>query len=125
LLDGFVILVLDDTDDSLRMMHILLSGEGATVTTAVNGEGGLRRARDAEFDLIISDISMPVMDGYEFLQNLRASLPRYANVPAIALTGFGRKEDVGQAHRAGFTTHLTNPLDFDHLLRLARIALRK
>jgi len=66
-----------------------------------------------------------VMDGYEFLQNLRASHPRFANVPAIALTGFGREEDVARARQVGFTTHLTKPLDFDHLSRLARVALRR
>jgi len=124
-LSGARILVVEDTEDSLEMLRILLSGEGATVTTAGNGGEGLRLAKDAEFDLIISDISMPVMDGYEFLKNLRASFPRYVSVPAIALTGFGREEDVERARQVGFTTHLTKPLDFDHLLRLARVTLRR
>jgi two-component system CheB/CheR fusion protein len=107
------------------MLRILLSLEGALIKTAADGKEGLRRAKEAEFDLIISDISMPVMDGYEFLKNLRESRPRYAQVPAIALTGFGREEDVERAHQAGFTTHLTKPLKFDHLLRLASVTLRK
>src|SRR5262245_44724482 len=107
------------------MLRILLSGKGATVETAVNGEEGFKLTKDAEFDLIISDISMPVMDGYEFLKKLRDDRPQYANVPTIALTGFGREEDVERARRAGFTTHLTKPLDFKHLLRLAYVTLRK
>jgi len=115
----------DDTPDSLAMLDALLTGEGARVETAANGKEALKLAAGAEYDLIVSDISMPEMDGYEFLQTLRASQPRYLNIPAIALTGFGREEDTEKARRAGFTTHLTKPLDFDHLLQLARVTLRK
>lgn len=124
-LSGARILVVDDSQDSLEMLRFLLIGEGATVTTATNGAEGLQIARAGEFDLIISDISMPVMDGYDLLKNLRAAELRYASIPAIALTGFGRTEDVERARLAGFTTHLTKPLDFDHLLRLARGTLQK
>jgi two-component system CheB/CheR fusion protein len=122
---GARVLIMDDSQDSLEMLRLLLTFEGAVVTTAVNGEEGLRLARREEFDLIVSDISMPMMDGYDFLKNLRAEQLRYASVPAIALTGFGRDEDVKRAQQAGFTTHLTKPLDFDRLLQLARGALRK
>jgi two-component system CheB/CheR fusion protein len=90
----------------------------------LSGAEGLDAASVSEFDLIISDISMPEMDGYEFLQALRAK-PRYGETPAIALTGFGRDEDVEQALEAGFTTHLTKPLDFDNLVKLACITLRR
>lgn len=124
-LPGARILVVDDSQDSLEMLSFLLVNEGAMVTTATNGKEGLQIARDAEFDLIISDISMPVMDGYDLLKNLRTDQRRYASIPAIALTGFGRDEDVERARQAGFTTHLTKPLDFDHLLRLARGTLQK
>ncbi len=124
-LSGARILVVDDSQDSLEILRSLLSDEGAEVKTARNGEEGLRMGKDAEFDLIISDISMPVMDGYEFLKNLRESRPRYANIPAIALTGFGREEDVESARQAGFTIHLTKPLDIDQLLWLAWVMLQK
>ena len=63
------------------------------------------------------------MDGYEFLRKLITD-QRYKKTPAIALTGFGREEDVERARAAGFTTHLTKPIDFDHLLTLARVTLR-
>jgi two-component system CheB/CheR fusion protein len=124
-LAGANILIVDDTQDSLAMLDALLTGEGARVETAANGEEALKLTAGTEYDLIISDISMPEMDGYEFLQKLRAGRPHYLKIPAIALTGFGREEDAEKARRVGFTTHLTKPLDFDQLLQLARVALRK
>jgi two-component system CheB/CheR fusion protein len=123
-LTGARILVVDDTQDSLNMLRVLLTDKGAIIETALNGEEGLRAAESSDFDLILSDISMPGMDGYEFLRALREK-PRHATTPAIALTGFGRTEDVERARQAGFTTHLTKPLDFGSLVKLARVTLRK
>jgi PAS domain S-box-containing protein len=123
-LTGARILVVDDSGDSLDMLRFLLASEGATVETALNGEEGLHLAEGSEFDLVFSDISMPGMDGYEFIRSLRAN-PRYRTTPAIALTGFGRKEDMERGRRAGFTTHLTKPLDFVTLVKFARVTLRK
>jgi PAS domain S-box-containing protein len=123
-LAGARILVVDDTRDALELLELLLTGEGAAVATASSGEEGLEAARGANFDLVISDISMPEMDGYEFLRRLREN-PGYQETPAIAQTGFGREEDVERARRAGFITHLTKPIDFDHLIRLAHMVLKK
>ena len=123
-LAGAHILVVDDTQDSLDMLRFLLRGEGATVETASSGVTGLSMAAEREFNLVISDISMPDLDGYEFLQALRQN-ERYKDVSAIALTGFGRDEDVERARQAGFTTHLTKPIDFENLVRLARLAIGK
>jgi two-component system CheB/CheR fusion protein len=122
-LRGARILVVDDSHDSLEMLRILLSSEGAQLTTAAGGQEALNLARSENFDLIISDISMPEMDGYELLTRLRDD-PRLAQIPAIALTGFGRPEDVARAREVGFTSHITKPLDFDYLVELARTALR-
>jgi PAS domain S-box-containing protein len=119
---GARILVVDDNPDSLDTLRILLSGEGAMVETASSGALGLNSAADSDFDLVISDISMPEMDGYEFLRAFRAN-PRYRDTPAIALTGFGREEDVKHARQAGFTAHLTKPIDFDNLIALACVAI--
>ena len=123
-LAGLNILVVDDTLDSVEMMRFLLEMEGAQVTTATSGAEALRQTAKADFDLIISDISMPGMDGYELIERLRLEA-RTADVPAIALTGFGRPEDAERAHQAGFTTHLTKPLNFGQLLNIARITLKK
>jgi two-component system CheB/CheR fusion protein len=59
------------------------------------------------------------MDGYQLLQELR-EIPRMANVPALALTGFGRVSDIDRAHRVGFSKHFTKPLDIDKLLSSVR-----
>ena len=116
------ILVVDDSQDSLGMLRILLCAEGAQVTTAAGGQEALNFARSQDFDLIVSDISMPEMDGYDLLTRFRLD-PRFLHVPAIALTGFGRPEDVVRAREVGFISHLTKPVDFDYLVELARTAL--
>jgi two-component system CheB/CheR fusion protein len=93
--------------------------DGAEVHTAHGGVEALALADKSTFDLVISDISMPEMDGYELLKSLR-QLPQMANVPALALTGFGRLSDVERAHREGFVEHFTKPLDIDKLLSSVR-----
>jgi two-component system CheB/CheR fusion protein len=121
---GARILVVDDNRDTLNMLRILLEGEGAVVETAVSGADALRKAKTAQMDLVIFDIAMPGMDGYELPKELRLQ-SNYANVPDIALTGFGQEEDVERARQAGFATHLTKPLDFEHLVSLVRVTLRQ
>jgi two-component system CheB/CheR fusion protein len=93
--------------------------DGAEVQTAHGGVEALALAGESEFDLVISDISMPEMDGYQLLRSLR-QLPQMANVPALALTGFGRVSDVERAHKEGFVEHFTKPLDIDKLLTSVR-----
>ena len=102
----------------------LFTGEGAIVATAQSGAEGLKLAEQNQFDLVISDISMPGMDGYEFLENLRTK-PVYARTPAIAVTGFGRFSGADRARRAGYSTLVTKPVDFANLVRLARVVLDK
>ena len=122
--DGARVLVVDDNEDAVEMLRLLLECDGARVTTALGGEEALRLAEGAAFDLVVSDISMPALDGYELLRSLRG-IPRHADTPAIALTGFGRDEDVERARSAGFAMHLTKPVDYNDLARLARALLRR
>ncbi len=68
---------------------------------------------------MVSDISLPEIDGYQLLQKLR-ELPSMADVPAVALTGYGRGADVDRALEEGFAEHLTKPLDLDQLLQIVR-----
>jgi signal transduction histidine kinase/ActR/RegA family two-component response regulator len=103
-------LVVDDSEDTIAMLTELLRVAGANVTSATNGADALRIARDNEFDVILSDISMPEMDGFEFLQRLR-KLEGRGEVPVVAITGFGRSDDVARATAAGFYSHLTKPLN--------------
>jgi PAS domain S-box-containing protein len=118
-LRGKFILVVDDSIESTDMLGKLLELEGAFVDLARSGTEALEIASKKRFDLIISDISMPVMDGYQLLSKLR-KLPDMENVPAVALTGYGRTADVERAHAEGFAQHLTKPLDIDHLLRIVQ-----
>src|SRR4026208_2512052 len=107
-------LIVDDSEDTIAMLHELLSVAGANVMTATNGADALRIAAENEFDVVLSDISMPEMDGFEFLQRLR-KIDGRQNVPVIAITGFGRSVDIARAHAAGFYSHLTKPLNLQVL----------
>src|SRR5687768_1076505 len=113
------ILVVDDSPETTEMLGKLLELEGAFVDSARSGREALELARQKNFDLVISDISMPEMDGYELLQKLR-SIPQMADIPAVALTGYGRTNDVERALEEGFAEHLTKPLDLDDLLLVVR-----
>jgi PAS domain S-box-containing protein len=108
------ILVVDDSRETTEMLTALLTSEGAHVVSAGSGEDALRLVCENNFDLVISDISMPEMDGYQLLHQIRALSPA-KNIPAIALTGYGRTADIECAHAAGFDGHLTKPLDIAQL----------
>ena len=113
------ILVVDDSSETTEMLGKLLQLEGAFVELARSGAEALEIAGRKNFDLVVSDISMPEMDGYQLLQKLR-ELPSMTNVPAVALTGYGRGADVDRALDEGFAEHLTKPLDLDQLLLIVR-----
>ncbi|HKP83228.1 MAG TPA: ATP-binding protein [Pyrinomonadaceae bacterium] len=107
-------LIVDDSEDTIQMLQELLRIGGATVMTASNGAEALRIAREHKFDVILSDISMPEMDGFEFLQRLR-EIDGRQEVPVIAITGFGRSDDIARVRAAGFYSHLTKPLNLQAL----------
>ncbi|MDQ1637226.1 MAG: hypothetical protein QOF62_565 [Pyrinomonadaceae bacterium] len=113
------ILVVDDSSETAEMLVKLMQLEGAFVESARSGAEALEIAGRKNFDLVVSDISMPEMDGYQLLQKLR-ELPSMVNVPAVALTGYGRGADVDRALEEGFAEHLTKPLDLDQLLQIVR-----
>jgi PAS domain S-box-containing protein len=113
------ILIVDDSSESTEMLGKLLELEGAFVDSAKSGAEALSIAQQKRFDLVISDISMPEMDGYQLLRELR-QLPEMESVPAIALTGYGRTADIERAHTEGFAEHLTKPIDIDQLLQIVK-----
>jgi two-component system CheB/CheR fusion protein len=80
--------------------------------------------REGEDAILVVEDTGQGIDTEEFLRALRAN-PRYRDIPAIALTGFGREEDVMHARQAGFTAHLTKPIDFDNLIALACVAIER
>jgi two-component system CheB/CheR fusion protein len=119
ILNRMRILVVDDSPDTLEMLCQLLEIEGAEVASAASGTDALEIARKKDFDVVLSDISMPGMDGFEFVRGLRA-IGRQEFVPVIALTGFGRAEDVKRSSAEGFLSHVTKPIDVNDLLETLR-----
>jgi CheY-like chemotaxis protein len=109
------ILVVDDSLDTVDMLSRLFEMDGAVVTSAHSGHEALEALRREEFDVILSDISMPGMDGFELLRNMR-ELPNTGDTPVLALTGFGREEDVARAKAEGFYSHVTKPIDLAQLI---------
>lgn len=115
-LDRLTVLAVDDDEDTTSLLRCLLEMQGGTVITANSGAEALDLAKDSDFDIVVSDISMPGMDGFEFVRRLRA-LPNKENVRVVALTGYGRQEDIEHARSEGFVAHLTKPLDVETLLK--------
>jgi two-component system CheB/CheR fusion protein len=114
-LKGLRVLLVDDSADALDAFRTLLEMEGAKVRAELSGKAALAAAAEARFDLILSDVGMPGMSGYELIAELR-KLSGTATTPAIALTGFGREKDVAEALQAGFDAHVGKPVSLAALL---------
>lgn len=116
-LAGLRVLVVDDQPDSRELAARILSECGANVKMAASAREALHMIDGEMFDLLISDISMPDMDGYELIRAVRA-LPadRGGEMRAIAMTAFARSEDRTRALRAGFQVHLAKPVDPSELV---------
>lgn len=110
-------LIVDDAPDVVEMLAMLLRHSGYEVTMASSAPAALIAARADSFDVVVSDIGMPGMNGYDLAAALRA-LPGYAVVPMIALTGFAMYGDHDRALAAGFNAFLAKPIDPDALVEL-------
>lgn len=113
------VLVVDDVPDVTEMIQLLLKHAGYDVSTAESARDALRLARKNHYDLVISDIGMPEMNGYELASALR-ELAAYNRTPLIAVTGYTEYDDHGRAVQAGFNVHLTKPIEPTQLLTLMR-----
>jgi len=96
---------------------MFLRHAGFDVTTANSADIALQLTADTHFDLIISDIGMPEMNGYQFAESLR-NRSDYAETPLIAVTGYTEYDDLGRSIQAGFNAHLTKPINPSHLLEI-------
>jgi PAS domain S-box-containing protein len=116
-LGGLKILVVDDEMDALDLIGVELAQRGAKITGVTNAEDALEALQLVEFDLLISDIGMPVKDGYALIRQIRKQEEgKNKQIPAIALTAYARVQDRMQAILAGFSTHVTKPVEASELI---------
>jgi CheY-like chemotaxis protein len=115
-LRGIRVLVLDDEADARELVRNVLDEQGAAVTAVASGEEALKKLEAIGPHIVLSDVGMPEMDGYQFIRSLRASASRYSRVPAIAVTAFARVEDGRKAKLAGYQSHLAKPFDIAELV---------
>ena len=111
------ILLVEDSDDVLYILRTELELMGYVVDIATDGSAGIDIARRIRPDIIVSDLRMPVFDGFEFIKYIRQHSSLNA-VPAIALTGMSTQSEVSRAITSGFTAHLTKPVELDELMHL-------
>ena len=111
------VLVVDDVHDVTEMIALFLKHAGYQVVTADSAARALQLAESGNFNLVISDIGMPEMNGYELAGALR-NLTAYRNTPLIAVTGYTEYDDRGRSLKAGFNAHLTKPIEPADLLNL-------
>jgi two-component system cell cycle response regulator DivK len=116
------VLVIEDTDDNRRILRDLLASAGYETSEAVDGIEGLAAARREPPGLILLDIQLPGMDGYEVAQRIRAE-PALAGVPIIAVTSFALTGDEGRARAVGCDAYVSKPFSPRELLKLVRLLL--
>jgi CheY-like chemotaxis protein/anti-sigma regulatory factor (Ser/Thr protein kinase) len=122
-LDGMTVLVVDNELDARQVAATALLQKGATVAEAASADEALKLATGSHFDLIVSDIAMPVTDGYEMMRRLRQRSGRF--IPAIALSACVAPDDVENALSVGYQKHLPKPLSAAALIRTAaEVALK-
>jgi CheY-like chemotaxis protein/anti-sigma regulatory factor (Ser/Thr protein kinase) len=116
-LEGLQVLVVDDETDALDLITVELAQHGARVTGVTNAADALKVLETDEVDLLISDISMPVMDGYDLIRGIRKQETSTGkHLPAVALTAFTRVQDRMRAIVAGYSTHVAKPVDGNELV---------
>lgn len=126
-LDGVHVLVVDDDDDTRDVLRAYLAHHGARVTIASRATEALAALHRVKVDVVVSDLSMPEMDGHELVRRLR-TFPGELNqpTPAIAVTAFDTVEHRHRAREVGFAAYLAKPLDPDLLVQaIARLVPRR
>jgi CheY-like chemotaxis protein len=124
-LKGLQVLVVDDEADARELVARILQTQGARVMTSGSSEEALRLVELNKPDVLVSDIGMPGMDGYQLIRQIRATEAKGQRLPALALTAFARAEDRKRAMLAGYQSHLAKPFDTAELvLMVAGLASR-
>jgi two-component system, cell cycle response regulator DivK len=110
------ILIIDDQEDLRGVLRDLLSGSGYAVVEAADGRDGVAKAKSERPDLILMDIQLPLVDGYEATRQIKAD-PALAKTPVIAVSSFAMKGDEEKARAAGCDHYVTKPYSPLQLLR--------
>lgn len=115
-LGGARLLLVDDDPDALNMLRVALESSGASVTCESSARQALERIRDGQFDLLLSDIGMAEMDGYDLIRAVRETIKIPAErLPAIALSGYVSVEDRDKSLSSGYQMHVAKPVDLPAL----------
>ncbi len=110
------ILVVDDNEDAANSLALILELDGHQIATAHSGMEALDRVEDFRPEIVLLDIGLPGLDGYQIAERIRRE-PRFEGIRLVALTGYGTSTDRQRAQDAGFTHHLVKPVDFADLKR--------
>ena len=123
-LKSIKVVAVDDNADSRELLKVILERSSAEVAVVSSGQEALAEIKNVQPDVLICDLAMPEMDGYELLENVRRLEPEVGQLPVIAFTAAARNEDLTRTRRAGFQAHLAKPVDPSKLvttiLQLAR-----
>lgn len=119
------ILVVEDEDDLREIIDEELASAGHLVVNAANGKVALDHLTEESVDLIISDITMPEMNGYQFYRSVREQLPQHAHIPFIFMTALADRGDQIKGLRLGVDDYITKPIDFDLMLLRVEANLRR
>ncbi len=116
------ILAVDDSSSMRQMVSFTLKGAGHQVVEACDGQDALNKAKTQQFDLIVTDVNMPVMDGITFIRNLRAE-PNYKFTPMLMLTTESGMDKKQEGKAAGATGWIVKPFNPDQLLNTVKKVL--
>jgi CheY-like chemotaxis protein len=116
------VLLVEDNEVNSYLIRFVLERAGYAVQVATNGLEGIEAARLERPDLILMDIGMPVMDGYEATERLKAD-PGLASVPVVALSAHAMEHEKERAYQAGCVAHIEKPIDMTTFIRQVQVHL--
>ena len=117
------ILVIEDTEDNRRILRDLLTNAGFEVIEAIDGEKGVAAALAEKPDLILMDIQLPVIDGYEATRRIKSD-PKSGHIPIIAVTSYALSGDEAKTRDAGCDGYIAKPYSPRQILAMVRDVLR-
>ncbi len=121
---AYKILVVDDEPTIVRLMEFILARLGHQMLVATNGEDALEKVRTEQPDLVLLDIMMPRIDGYEVARTLRAD-PDTASLPIIMLSAKAQEEDIRKGVDVGVDNYITKPFSPEHLVHVVTAMLQR